>query len=151
MTCKTNKLKYNCGKRLNARCTFYDGYIPEDSDLTNEDCVTIEETTQDLYEITDDIKSQINLSELEDDCIDYEEEESGNVKVNEAIIKHQQEICEIKELLSNIDPEAPVIDLEQIDTECLVDVCEDGFNSPEELLQAIITKLCELETTINTP
>lgn len=151
MGCRTNKLKYNCGTRLNARCVFYDGYIPEDSPLSEEECVVLEETTVDLYEITDDIKEQIDLSELPDECIDYNEEEVGNVKVNEAIIQHQKEICEIKDLLEGLDPNTPSIDLEQIDTECLVDVCENGFNSPEELIQAIITKLCELETLINTP
>lgn len=151
MSCRTNKLKYNCGQRLNARCVFYDGYIPEDSDLTDEDCVVLEETTADLYGITDTIKEEIDLGDISDSCIDYEETENGDVTVKEAVIKHKEEICALKDAVENIDPANCCIDLESIDTGCLVDPCDAGFATQEDLIQAIITKLCELEVIVNQP
>ena len=54
--CRDTNLKYNCGdKRQNARCVLYEGYIPNYSKLLDEDCITLEETTEELYKNQEEI------------------------------------------------------------------------------------------------
>ena len=138
--CGQDKRKFHCGQRLNSVCVFYDGYIPEDSDLSGEECITVEETIDDLYHMIDDIKENIDLSDLGDKCIDYDEEEPGKIKVKEALIKFEELICELKENSSTTTVNG--IDLSKIDPKCLINECQANFTSVEQLLQAIIDKLC---------
>lgn len=148
MGCR-NKIKHTCGTRLNSRCVTYEEYIPEDSELFEEDCITIEETTKDLYTITDTIKDDIDLEFLGNNCIDYEEEIAGDIKVKEALQKLEEEICTLKDSIIESDGEC-CIDVNTIKTECLVDECGTGFSTPNELIQAIIDKLCEIATIVET-
>lgn len=138
-----DKLKNTCGVKYNARCVYYDLVIPEWSDLHDQDCVTLEETTEDIYNTLDDIKEDLDLSDLGNNCIDYEEEEVGNIKPKEAFLALETKICEVQEALNNVD--SCCIDMESIDTACLVDECGDGITTPEELLQIIINEICILK------
>lgn len=63
-----DKIKQRCTKVL-ATCTSYEGTIPQFSDLYTEDCVSIEDTTQDLYSLIGDIKNDINFSSLTFSCL----------------------------------------------------------------------------------
>ncbi|MCA9749280.1 MAG: hypothetical protein KC414_09245 [Romboutsia sp.] len=138
--CKT-KRKHTCGKKIQAVCTYYESYIPESSELHDSDCKTIEETTEDLYHITEDIKDNINLEDLGSDCLDYEEEEVGKIKVREVLKKHEEEICLLKESVGDTD--GINFDISDIDTACLVDECGTGFSDLKSLLQAMINKICD--------
>ena len=144
MSCK-NKLKYTCGTKNNARCTFYDAYIPEDSELIDEECVTIEETTEDTYKRIDTINEELDLSDLGNNCIEYNEEEAGVIKTKEALLTLETELCTLKE---TIEEEESNIDISTLDTKCLVDECGTGFSNANDLLQALIDKVCELETNL---
>lgn len=57
------KIKTRCGKKQYSSCILYELELPEFSELT--DCVTIEETTEELYNLVGGIKDDLNLVELE--------------------------------------------------------------------------------------
>ena len=59
--CRNNKIKCNCGTHQNARCVYYDAYLPKYSKL-DEDCVNINETTEELYENQEKILDSIDLT-----------------------------------------------------------------------------------------
>ena len=94
--CRNNKIKCNCGTHQNARCVYYDAYLPKYSKL-DEDCVNIDETTGELYENQEKILDSIDLVKLGKKCIDYSEfQEEGSLKVKEAFLTLENEICELK-------------------------------------------------------
>lgn len=150
MACN-DKISNTCGQRINARCVFYDGYIPDDSILFGEGCINLEETTEDLYNITDEIKSEIDLSALGSNCLTYDEETLGDIKIKEAALKFEEEICLLKTAVAALPSGDGTIDVTTIDTSCLEDVCGTGFASPNDLIQAIIQKLCEIEAIVTAP
>lgn len=142
-SCRDNKLKYNCGTRHNARCVSYDGNLPEFSEL--EDCVTIEETTEELYDNLQEIKDSIDLSELGKKCINYSDyKKDKDLKVKEAFLAIENQICLLKENNEN----DCCIDIEKLDLKCLVDPCDNPINNQTQLIQIMINQMCELKTLI---
>ena len=59
MTCY-KKNKHACGTKNYATCIEYQGNLPEFSLL--EDCVDLEETTEELYTLIGDIKEEIDVT-----------------------------------------------------------------------------------------
>ena len=88
-------IKKTCGGRQEASCTFYDPQLPEFSKI-EEDCVTLEDTTEDTYVLITEIKEEINLENLGGNCLTYSLTE-GKIIVKEALLKQETEICELKE------------------------------------------------------
>ena len=43
-----NNRKYSCGEKISSICTMYEGELPNWSELNEEICATIEETTEEL-------------------------------------------------------------------------------------------------------
>ena len=145
--CRNNKIKCNCGTRQNARCVYYDGYLPKYSKL-DEDCVNIEETTEELYENQEKILDSIDLVKLGKECIDYSEfQENDSLKVKEAFLTFEKEICELK---NKKNENSCYIDLSKIDFKCLSDPCNNIIDSQLKLIQALIDKVCNLEQRIIT-
>ena len=143
--CRNNKIKCNCGTHQNARCVYYDGYLPNYSKL-DEDCVNIEKTNEVLYENQEKILDSIDLVKLGKECIDYSEFQETNIlKVNEALLTIEKEICNLKK---NIDDDNSSLEL---DFKCLVDPCNNNnITSLNQLLQIMIDKICNLEQRIIT-
>lgn len=141
MGCKDTDRKHTCGTKLNARCTYYDKVIPECSDLSASDCVTIEETTEDTYKMVCELKDGDDLTALGDACIDYEEAIVGEIKVKEALEKHEELICALQAV--NDAGDCPIdISCMNLDTSCLEDSCGTGFSTLEALLQNMINTIC---------
>ena len=138
--CRNNKIKCNCGTRQNARCVYYDGYLPKYSKL-DEDCVNIEETTEELYENQEKILDSIDLVKLGKECIDYSEfQENDSLKVKEAFLTFEKEICELKgKINSNSN------DSLELDFKCLTNPCNNEINSLRDLLQVLINEVCNLK------
>lgn len=141
MGCRDNNLKYNCGnQKQNARCTFYEGDLPEFSEL--EECVTLEETTEEIYETVQIIKDSIDLSELGTDCIDFSEYKTEkDLKVSEAFMAVENAFCDLKEKKES----GYKFDISKIDLKCLVDPCNNVIDTQEKLIQLMIDTLCELK------
>ena len=85
----TGKIKGNCKKVL-ANCTSFEGKVPEFSRLTEEGCLSIEETTSDIYSIITDIKEDLNLEGLRGTCVTYPTE----IKILDAFAALQTLACQ---------------------------------------------------------
>lgn len=147
--CRTNKRKHSCGcTKQNAICVYYDGYLPEYSKLKEEGCVTLEETTEELYTKQEEILNDIDLKDIGKSCIDFRpyQEKVDKLNVKEAIKGLEAEICNLKNCkggdLSNFD-------ISKIDPKCLDDKCNKSINSLETLLQKIIDELCNIKSVID--
>ena len=145
--CRNNKIKCNCGTRQNARCVYYDGYLPKHSKLDG-DCVNIDEITEEVYENQEKILDSIDLVKLGKECIDYSEfQENDSLGVKEAFLTFEKEICELK---NKKNDDSYSIDLSKIDFKCLSDPCNNVIDSQLKLIQALIDKVCNLEQRIIT-
>jgi len=135
-----NKIKNTCSEKNYATCIYYELAIPEISSLTG-DCITLEETTQDLYEIAGGIKSEIELSELGNNCLAYVQD-SGKTLVKNVLLKYEEEICLLKDKVSNLEDQAIC---DKVVTNCLdltglVDQCNSPINTLGELLQYLVAQ-----------
>lgn len=88
-----NKIKHTCSEKNYATCVYYELEVPNFSSLVDEDCITLEETTQDQYNLISGIKSEIDLAALGQDCINYGIEPKT---VKSVLLKQEQEICDLK-------------------------------------------------------
>lgn len=134
-----NKIKHTCGSKNYSTCIDYEGTVNVDSELDDNSCLTIEETTQDIYNQLENL----DLSALGELCLDYVTVEGKNI-VKNVLLKHEEKICEL---------EARVLELETTDicnkliTTCnldfgdLVTACGDQPTTLAEVLQIILTQL----------
>lgn len=98
-----NKVKHTCSEKTYATCVYYELEVPDFSSLVNQDCITIEETTEDQYNILEGIKAELDLSALGQDCITY----GINPKtVKNVLLKYEQEICELKQKVQTLETTA---------------------------------------------
>ncbi len=136
-----NKIKHTCGDSIKAECVDYEGEVNPQSELINENCLSIEETTQDIYNQLE----QIDVTDIED-CLDYEETE-GKILIKDAVKLQGVEICEIKNELENIRAEA-FLDLNisdsGLDFLCLETECETSIQTVRDWIQAVTNKICEI-------
>ena len=68
MSCE-DKIKMRCKKGY-ASCINYELEVPEFSTLVGDECISIEEVAEDLYYIAGEIKTEIDLSELDEGCLE---------------------------------------------------------------------------------
>lgn len=141
------KPKYTCGdSKTNARCVFYDLPVPEFSNIYEEDCLTTEETTEDIYELISWIKESIDLEDIDIECLEVEKVKDKYFKdKNRFLIKDILEKLIQRECNNSIGGDSndiPFI-LTNLDYKCLVDECGIKPGSLMELLQMIINKICE--------
>lgn len=137
-----DKVKLTCGEVFPATCVDFEGDLGANTKITD-DCVTIEETTEDLYEITDEIISDLDTSELGTLCITYPLED-GLIKPKNVFKQLEEEICNLQTQLGTAtDLENLDITGWSIDLECLSDACNDPITTLGGLLQALVTKVCE--------
>ena len=138
-----NKIKHTCGTISYALCTVYETPLPEFSELT--DCVSIEETTEELYNLVGEIKEETDLSELGESCLDYVLEE-GKIIIKNVLLKHEQEICELKNHVTELE-NRQLCDFNisecGIDISCLALPCDQSIATVADLFNAMITKICE--------
>ena len=139
MTNCGNKIKNMCGEKTYATCTYYELEVPTFSALLNQDCITIEETTSDLYEAVGGVKSEIDLSSLGSLCLDYVQE-GGKTIVKNALLKYEEEICNLKDRVNYLENEAIC---DKIITGCvdltgIVDACNTQISTLGELLQYLL-------------
>jgi hypothetical protein len=93
------KIKYTCGTRQEASCVFHNIDLPEISNITD-DCFNVDETVLDLYRIITKIKLDSDLSNLDNNCINYSIVE-GELKIKNVITQQDNEICQLKTLLES--------------------------------------------------
>ena len=95
MSC--DKIKHKCGKEVFAVCTKYQGTVSENSELFEEECLDVQEVIEDLYTMIDDIKEEIDMSELDNECLTIAE----NSKVKDVIQLLITTICQQQEQIQS--------------------------------------------------
>lgn len=126
-----NKIKHTCSEKNYATCVYYELEVPDFSSLVNEDCITLEETTQDQYNILAGIKSEIDLSALGQDCINYGIEPKT---VKSVLLKQEQEICELKQKVETLETTAI----------CDINITNCGLTLPDNPCGGTFSTLGEL-------
>ena len=134
------KIKHTCGSIVFADCTSYEGTVNADSEFNENNCLSIEQTTQDIYNQLDNL----DLSELGELCLNYVQENNKNI-VKNVLLKFEEEICNLKEEVETVKNrplcEMPLGDC--VDTKCLVDACNENISTVGQLLQALVDINCE--------
>lgn len=87
-----NKIKNKCGTILYSECVSYEEAIPEFSNLFEEGCLNISETTGDIYTLIGEMKEEINLTDLEGSCITFTEPKTVTTVVTQLYNK----MCELE-------------------------------------------------------
>ncbi len=138
-----NKIKHTCGSIVFADCTSYQTDLPEFSEL---ECPSIEETTEELYNLVGEIKEEIDLKDLGDKCLEYVETEEGKIIVKNVLLKHEDEICLLKNRVKQLEDrqlcDFPISSC-GIDLKCLSLPCDTSITNLGQLLEAMITKICQ--------
>ena len=135
-----NKIKKTCGTTMFATCVSYEGTVNSISEYTDNDCLSIEETTQDIYNQLE----QLNLSELGNACLEYVEED-GKLLVKNVLKKYEDEICTLKEELETVkNTQFCNMKVTEcgLDFSCLELPCEQEILTVKDLFQALINKVC---------
>jgi hypothetical protein len=134
-----NKIKHTCAEKNYATCVYYELEVPDFSSLVGEDCITLEETTEDIYELIGDIKSEIDLSALGEACIEYD----VNPKtVKSVLLQYEQEICDLRAEVDTLKTTA-ICDIDI--TECGIDLSgiNNNCSSPVTTLGELLAYLVD--------
>ena len=139
-----SSIKHTCGTKNYAACVEYQTELPEFSEL---ECPSIEETTEELYDLVGEIKEETDLSELGEKCLEYLLDENDKIVVKNVLLKFEEKICELEEKVNELKT---VNVCNQSITSCnldfgdLVDACGSQPTTLAETLQLILD-------TLNTP
>lgn len=88
-----DKVKHTCGGVYSfSTCTKYEGSLSGHSSLNEEDCLDIQMVAEDLYNITEDIHSKIDMSSLSNACIAFTEPKSLYSVISQIYL----ELCQLK-------------------------------------------------------
>lgn len=137
-----NKIKNTCGDNIYATCVDFEGTLGKNTKI-EDSCVTIEETTEDLYEITDEIIEGLDTSELGQNCMTYPLND-GIILTKTVLKVHEEKICELEQKITTLN------DLENVDItgwtgldlSCLNGVCNTPPQTLGELLQVLTENAC---------
>lgn len=136
-----NKIKHTCSEKNYATCVYYELDVPSISSLVGEDCITLEETTDDQYNILVDIKSEIDLSQLGENCLQYVLDEDGKIVVKNALLRYEEKICELEQRIQVLETTA-ICDMNI--TDCGLELpenpCGGNFSTLGELLGYLLDK-----------
>lgn len=129
-----NKIKHTCAEKNYATCVYYELEVPDFSSLVGEDCITLEETTEDQYNILADILSEIDMSAL-GNCptIDYPPSRQGLI-IKNVILQLEQEICDLKDRVNTLETTAI----------CDMDITNCGLTLPDNPCGGTFSTLGEL-------
>lgn len=142
------KPKHTCGDRSsNARCVFYDLNIPPFSKLSDSECVTVEETTSDLYNLVSWLRESINIENLDirdldlQSVLDSYEPTKQRYLVKDVLEGIISQVDDIKKLAESNDTNSGL----ELDFKCLVSSCGAPITSLKDLLQVLIDEVCNLK------
>ncbi len=134
------KITNTCGGTKNyAPCVYYELDLPDFSTI-EEDCVTLEDTTFEVYNLIKDIREQLDLSDLGDDCLTYTLDSENRIVVKNALLKIEEKYCELEEKVTTLENrnicDMPINDC--IDLGTLVDQCDVAPTTWGELIQLLV-------------
>lgn len=138
-----NKTKYTCGDTVYSACTLYEKELPEFTKIEDE-CYTIEETTEDQYILLGEIKDEIDLSELGESCLEYLLDENDKIVVKNVLLKYEEKICELLEkveALETVDICNKNIEACDLNFGALTNECDEQPLTLKDTLQLILDTL----------
>lgn len=144
MSCGSN-IKSNCGKKQYATCTYYETEFPNWSAWYEKDCVTIEDTTEELYDEVTELKAKNDFSSLTTSCSKIDLQKDGGVVTPKSFAESVLNILEeIKCPQTGQDLIDRDIDLQNynLNYKCLVSPCGTPITRLSQLLQIMINKHC---------
>ena len=135
-----NNRKYSCGDKMSSICTMYEGELPNWSELNNELCVTIEETTEELYKQVSEIKEDLDTSNLGEACLQYPNNE--NTKQKDVNLVFEKTLCDLLGIVKDSSNSILACDLNY---EGLVEECDDIPKNFCQFAQFILDELKKLK------
>ncbi len=96
MGCSNKQIKQTCGVITYASCTRYESGVSENSELT-EGCISLEETTQDIYNQLDAIDEKLDMSSLDNDCIIFAEPRTPTTVIRQLYDK----LCSLEDIVTS--------------------------------------------------
>ena len=137
-----NKVKETCGDVMYATCVDFEGNLGVNTKIT-ESCVTIEETTEDLYLITDEIIEGLDTSNLGNLCLTYATT-GGTILPKTVLEVHEQKLCELDQKFLDLnDLENLDISGWNVDFGCLEDACNNPVLTLGGFAQAVQQAICD--------
>ena len=130
-----DKLDMRCDSFINSRCTRYEGSLSANSGLLEEGCISLHDTTEDLYSIVEHLDTMFNPN-LSQSCLVY----PLNPSIAQTIEVLDKAICDLKGTELESILYQPIIGI--IDTGCLQGECESQITTVKDLLQALVNKVC---------
>lgn len=92
----SNKIKQTCsGSKVFAACTEFQGVVSSNTNLTQTECLDVQEVIEDLYSLVDTIKEEIDVTTLENTCITFTEPKTPSSVIEQMYNK----ICELQSTL----------------------------------------------------
>lgn len=135
-----NTVKQTCVETSYATCIKYELDLPEFSTITHQ-CPTIEQTTEDIYKLVEEIRVDSNLSILGQQCLSYTTGVERNT-LRKVLLAYETEICNLKEKVETLETSA-ICDKNitgcGLDLSGLSDICNEPITTLKQLLQYLIT------------
>lgn len=141
----SNTVKNTCGSTTYSTCVVFEGTPNSQSEIYENSCFDQEEVTQDIYNQIEEIKTQTDLSELGNACLEYTLNE-GKIIVKNVLLKYEEEICNLKQEIENLQNrqlcDIPIGEcIESIS--CLGLPCDQTITTLGDWMSAVTTKICE--------
>ena len=93
-----DKIKQTCsGTKVFAVCTVYETPTPLFSGLYGETCTDVEEALTDVYSLLGDIKEEIDVTTLVNDCITFTEPKTAKSVLSQIYNK----MCELEDTITS--------------------------------------------------
>jgi len=108
MSCE-DKIKMRCKKGY-ASCINYEAEIPEFSTLVGDECISIEEVAIDQYYLLGEIKTELDLTELDEGCLELPTDNNAKKMFQYLIDVICEQKQQIEDLLKTQGEQADLID-----------------------------------------
>lgn len=153
MGCK-DKINSRCLNKTNARCVDYEGGLHEDTNLDPDDCHSVDDVIGDINDELDEINTEIDLTGIDESCIDFEEAVPGDITTKEAIIAVVKKLKDVMQHVNMSCDDCPECEATcnpifkediaclGLDYKCLADACGVQPTNLGDLLQIIIDQVC---------
>ena len=137
-----NKTKHTCSSVNYSTCIHYEGSVNTNSELVNETCLDLEQTTQDIYNQLENL----DLSALGELCLEYTQASGKNI-VKNVLLKFEEEICNLKEELETVKNrqicDIPITECLPNGFDCLIGDCDNSIVTLKDWMLAMQTRICE--------
>lgn len=137
------KINNRCGNEVPSVCVQYELDLPDFSEITD-DCYSIEQTTEDQYNLIGEVKSEIDLTELGNTCLSYVQED-GKTIVKNVLLKYEEEICSLKETVEDMQNGTSLCNQDitgcGIDFGVLEDACGQTITTFKQMMQAFADQI----------